>query len=153
MVDTNSLNQDMRFKAKVLNVGGNDIPSTVSIATAAGGANVWTVTITVKDAAGNTVTGVQALDVWISEAATGIGTTADTYSTGLAASTGTILDFGGGGAAATPTGIVHCLTAASGILVLTVTATAKPADQYVCVRNPIGAGFVVSSASGTDWGA
>jgi hypothetical protein len=44
-------------------------------------------------------------------------------------------------------------TAATGIFVATLTASAKPADQYVAIKKPIGAALVVSVASGVLWGA
>lgn len=130
------------------------VASTVTIATAAGGgANEWDFTVTMKDAAGTTVTGIQYFMLWISEAATGIGTTGDTYSSGLAAATGTILDYGGGGATATPTGVIHCLTHTDGTFTGTITDSGTPADQYAVVKEPVGPGIVVSDASGTDWGS
>lgn len=35
--------------------------------------------------------------------------------------------------------------------VATLVASANPADQYVAVKKPLGAGVVVSGASGTHW--
>jgi hypothetical protein len=105
-----------------------------------------TITVTSVDASGTTVTGVQQLDLWMSESSTGVGLTADTYSGSLVATTGSILE--------TITAKKHftVLTAASGIFVGSLTDTAEPADQYVVVRRPIGASLKVSAASGTNWG-
>lgn len=129
------------------NLTGNSAAVDVTIAIAAGAANVNAATITVTDANGATVAGVHALTVWLSEAATGIGLSADSYSGGLAATTGTILTEH----VADKCALV--LTAATGIAVLTLTDTAKPADQYWVVQKPVGGDLVVSAATGALWGA
>lgn len=103
------------------------------------------ITVTVKDAAGATIAAVHALDLWMSEAATGIGLTADTYSGTLTASTGAILT--------TLTAKKHfsVVTAATGIFVGTLVDSANPVDQYVVVKNPFDSKVVVSEVSGTNW--
>jgi hypothetical protein len=103
------------------------------------------ITITVKDAAGSTVAAVHQLEFWISEATTGIGLTADSYSGDLTATVGSILS------AHTAKKHWSVATAATGIFKATLVASANPADQYVAVKNPVGAGLVVSAASGTNW--
>ena len=126
---------------------GAGIPSTVTIALAAGAANTMTITMTVKDAGGVTIAAVFMLEWWISEATTGIGLTADTYSGDVTTTTGTEYQeivtkkhFTG-------------LTNASGVLVASAVASAKPADQYIAVKNPATGKVIVSAASGTNWGA
>lgn len=118
----------------------------VAVALAAGANNVMGVTITVQDEDGNTVTGVHQLDVWASELATGLALTGDTYSGDLVASAGYIL--------ATPTAKKRwtVLTAATGIFTGNLTDTAEPQDQYIVVKNPIGAGITVSAISAGKFG-
>lgn len=103
------------------------------------------ITITVKDAAGATLAAVHALEIWMSEAATGIGLTADTYSGTLTASTGAILT------ALTAKKHFSVMTAATGIFVGTLVDSANPADQYVVVKNPFNGKVIVSAASDTNW--
>ncbi len=124
----------------------DNVMATATIALAAGAANVMTVTITVKDAAAATIAAVHRLDMWVSEAATGIGLTADTISGDLTVGTGSELQE-----------IVSkkhytLLTAATGIIVLSIEDTAKPADQYIVVANPLSGKLIVSAASGVNWG-
>lgn len=122
------------------------IGSTVTIAIAASATtDGMDITVTVKDADGNTVAAVHELDLWMSEDATGIGLTADTYSGTLTAGTGEILT------ALTAKKHFRIVTAATGIFVGTLVDSGNPADQYVAVKKPIGAGVVVSEASGTNW--
>lgn len=118
----------------------------VSIGLAAGANNVMAVTITVQDEDGNTVAGVHQLDVWASELSTGLALTGDTYSGNLVASAGYIL--------AEPTSKKRwtVLTAATGIFTGNLTDTAEPQDQYIVVKNPIGAGITVSAISAGKFG-
>jgi hypothetical protein len=76
--------------AAELNLADNVVAS-VSWAVAAGAANVCHLTGTLKDAAGATIAASRPLFLYISEAATGIGITADTYSTGASITVGTQL--------------------------------------------------------------
>lgn len=124
------------------------IATTASVSLAAAtAANGMEVTITALDAAGVAVAAVHQLEVWMSEAETGIGLTADTYSGDLVASTGAILS------AHTSKKHWSVVTAETGIFVATLTDEAKPADQYVALKKPVGAGLIVSTASATHWGA
>lgn len=118
----------------------------VSIALAAGANNVMGVTVTVQDEDGNTVAGVHQLDVWASELNTGLALTGDTYSGNLVATAGYIL--------AEPTSKKRwtVLTAATGIFTGNLTDTAEPQDQYIVVRNPVGAGITVSGISAGKFG-
>lgn len=125
----------------------NGAPATVDIALAAGASNVMQITMTVQDAAGDTLAGVYELEWWISDAATGIGLTADSFSGDVATTTGTEWE--------ERTSKKHYtgLTSAGGIIVATVEDTAKPADIYVAVRNPLTGKVIVSAVSGANWGA
>lgn len=123
-----------------------DLANDVTIALAASGTtDGMTITVTVVDGQGNTVAGVRELIMHMSEAATGAGLTGDTYSGDLTAGTGTIL----GALTAKKAWVIQ--TAATGIFVGTLVASANPADQYVVVKRPIGSDVVVSAVSGTNW--
>lgn len=94
---------------------------------AAGGANVAEVTITAKDAAGNTVAAVHHMDVWLSDAADGQGLTATTASgtvTAKAAS-GIVLS------TYTAKKALRVQSLKTGVFVLEITDTAKTAFK-VC---------------------
>ena len=118
---------------------------TATVAVAAGAINSIDATITLKDMAGTTVTGVHRVEVYISESSTGIGLTADSASGNLTASTGTILT------ALTAKKHVLANTDANGVLVLNLVDTAEPTDQYFVFVRPFGR-LVVSAASGSNWG-
>lgn len=103
------------------------------------------ITITVVNGDGDTVAAVHELEFWMSEAATGIGLTGDTYSGDLTATTGAILS------ALTAKKHWKVVTAATGIFAATLVASANPTDQYVAVKRPMSGTLVVSAASGTNW--
>ena len=120
--------------------------ATVSIALAASATtDGMDITVTAKDAAGATLAGVHEFVMHMSEAATGIGLTADAYSGDLTASVGAIL----GALTAKKAWVIQ--TAATGIFTATLVDSANPTDQYVVVKKPVSAGVVVSAASGTNW--
>lgn len=52
---------------------------------AKGGSNICLVSVQVNDGSGNPVTGIQNLDLWLSDASTGLGITATTASGAVAA--------------------------------------------------------------------
>lgn len=56
-------------------LGGNHIPTDVAFAIAAGASTVSNVTISVVNKDGYVIPGVHVLDVWLSDAASGIGLT------------------------------------------------------------------------------
>lgn len=120
---------------------------TFTVALAAGAANTMTMTITAVDGAGSTVAKVVPFQFWLSEAATGMGLTGDSYSGALTATAGAIHT------ALTAKKHVLGVTAADGVAVLSLVDTNKPADQYAVVARPDGDGLVVSAASGTSWGS
>lgn len=111
----------------------------VTVAVAAGAANGMLVTVQSAKAE------VQQLDLYFSDAATGIGLTAAAFSGSLVASTGAIKD--------TPTAKKSFVvtTDATGKFEGTLTDTAKTATAYTVVVTPDGS-LVVSAISGTKWG-
>lgn len=124
----------------------DDSAKTVTVAIAASATtDGMDITITAKDAADATLDAVHALEVWMSEDASGIGLTADTYSGDLTASVGSILT------ALTAKKHWSVVTAATGIFTGTLVDSANPADQYVAVKNPFNGKVVVSAVSGTNW--
>lgn len=121
--------------------------STVTIAIAASETtDGMDITVTAKDAAGATLTGVHEFTMIASDAATGIGLTADAFSGDLTATTGTILG------ALTAKKAWRIQTAATGIFAATLVDSANPADIYIAVKRPAPIpGMVVSAISGTNW--
>lgn len=103
------------------------------------------ITITAKDANNKTVESVVPIEWWISEAATGLGLTADSYSGTVTASVGAI------NTAVTAKKHFLGVTGTGGIMTATAVASANPADQYVVARKPDGSGVIVSAVSGTNW--
>jgi hypothetical protein len=124
------------------------VQPSVTIALAAGATNSINATITMVDQAGTTIAAVHDIEVFIAEDAAGAtGLTTDTFSGALTASTGVILT------ALTAKKHIIATTAATGILVLNLVDSGKPADQYFCVKLPGSGKLIVSAASGTSWGA
>jgi hypothetical protein len=116
--------------AAELNVS-DGAPATVTLAAAAGAANVCEVTCTVKDAAGVAIPLAIHFDVWLSDAATGAGLTGTTASgtvTAKAAS-GIVLS------TYTAKKALRVQSLGTGVFVLEITDTAKTAF-YACVQNP-----------------
>lgn len=123
----------------------DNVVASVSWAVTAGAANICIMTGTIKDAAGATIAAVRNLTVYISEAATGIGVTADSYSTGAALSDGT-------GTALVANKVFLVQTGTDGVFAISITDTAKPADQYGVAILPNGS-MSISAASAALWGA
>lgn len=112
-----------------LNVAGR--AADVTFAAAAGGANVSEVTITVVDSDGVAIAAPFALDVWLSDAATGIGLTGTTASgtvTAKAASGAVLSTY-------TAKKDLRVQTLATGVFILEITDTAKT-GFFVAARNP-----------------
>lgn len=139
--------QNLGLTATAAEVNLNDnVVASVSWAVAAGAANVCVFTGTLKDAAGATIAASRPILVYISEAATGIGITADTYSTGASVTTGTQL------VALTANKAWLINTHTNGTFAISITDTAKPADQYAVAIDPQFQ-LSVSAASAALWGA
>jgi hypothetical protein len=128
-----------------LNLLDNTVAS-VSWAVTAGAANICILTGTIKDAAGATIAASRPLLIYISEASTGIGITADSYSTGAAITTGTSL------VALTANKAWLINTHTNGTFAISITDTAKPADQRAVAINWTTGQLSISAASGVLWG-
>lgn len=118
--------------------GARNQVATFTMSAAAGGANETRVTITAKDAAGNTVEGVVNFDLWLSDAATGAGHTATTASGAVTAHTasGTVVD------TQVAKKALRVQTLATGVFVLTITDTAKTAFKVVAQEPATGQAVV-----------
>lgn len=121
--------------------------ASVSWAVSAGAANVCVFTGTLKDAAGTTIAESRVIDLYISEAATGIGISADSYSTGASITTGTQL------IALTANKAWRINTHTDGTFAISITDTGAPADQYAVAISPLTGELSVSAASAANWGA
>lgn len=105
--------------------GGEAVPGIAdfTMAAAAGAANVTEVTVTAKDASGNTITEPLVYDLWLSDAATGAGLTGTTAS-------GTVTAKSASGAVMgtlTAKKALRVQTLATGVFILEITDTAKTA--------------------------
>lgn len=101
---------------------GKGIPYGAAITNGVGAsANISNVSFQVVDVSGAAIAASFVLDIWLSDASTGIGLTATTPSGGIAAVTadGAILDTG------TTSKSVRVQTNAAGLMVLAITDTAK----------------------------
>lgn len=147
LIPANNLADLPSLATALSNLMGVSVIASVSFSVAAGASNICILTGTIKDRAGNTIAGVRELEVYISEAATGVGVTADTYSTGASITTGTLV------ATLTANKAWRLLTNSSGVFAISITDTAKPADQYLVAVNPVTRDLSVSAASAALWGA
>jgi hypothetical protein len=115
--------------ADEINAVASGQPATVAISAAAGAANVCNVTITVKDAAGNSMTVPCLLTVWLSDAATGAGLTATSASGTVQAKAASGQDMG----TLTAKKALIVQTKANGTYILEITDTGKT-GFYPCVQ-------------------
>lgn len=102
-------------------LAGKQSASTIVYSIAQGAtSNITAISIQMSDKNGNPVAGIQAFDIWLSDAATGIGLTATTASGGFAAgASGTILG------TLTTSKAIRAITDANGLFILNITDTAK----------------------------
>lgn len=124
-------------------VAGNNLYGykgvTVTVTAVAGASNVSTVTVTVKDANGATVTGIHWLLLITTSDAAGGTISATAYSGSLVAVTGTIpITY-------TAKHAFLVATDATGVFSGSLTDTAKTAD-FIAVQRPASGNLVVSSA-------
>ena len=124
---------------------GKGIPTNVAISNAKGGsANISLVTFQVGDISGNAVSGVFDLDVYLSDAATGVGLTSTTASGGIAdGASGHTLSI------MTAAKALRVQTDATGKYILSITDTAKT-TFYPCAvlaMNGITVGAQLTAAS------
>lgn len=140
------MTKSFQFQTSLNAYDSKEVPAYVDVDIAASSTtDGMDITVAVKDKDGNTIAAPHALDMWMSEAATGIGLTGDTYSGDLTATAGAIVAVG------TAKKSWKIMTAATGIFTGTLVASANPADQYVAVVNPATGRVVVSDVSGTNW--
>jgi hypothetical protein len=121
------------------------VPATITITHSAGAANIVNVTFTVKDANGTALDLPTLIDVWLSDAATGLAVTTHAADT-ITASTGSIFH-------TYTTGISFRLqTSATGVATLVVTDTHKTA-YYACAALGIDARPTIHLLATGDYGA
>lgn len=122
-------------------VGSSPVAADVTMAVAAGGANVSEVTITVKALTGTAIAAVHQLDIWLSDDADGEGHTSTTASGTVQAkaSSGLLV------ATQVAKKALTVQTKKTGIFILEITDTAKTAFK-VCARVP-GTGKTVVGAT------
>lgn len=111
----------------------DDQVANVTMAAAAGAANVSEITCTLKDAAGATIASPRPLLFWLSDAATGAGLTATTASGAVTAKAANGQDMG----ALTAKKAFMFQPLATGIGIVSITDTAKT-GFYPCVQLPNG---------------
>lgn len=116
------------------------IASAVPVLTAGAATDEMDITITVKDAGGNTIAGLHNLEVWITDDATALSLTATAASGALTAVDGAILSV------LTAKKHVTCVTPATGIINLSLVDSVNTADEFVVVKLPNGL-YSISAAS------
>jgi hypothetical protein len=137
--DTSSSGASMRFVE-----GGGEPASATIVLAASATTDGMDITITITDRDGAVATAPVGFEWWISEDATGIGLTADTYSGTVTAGTGAILT------ALTAKKHFLAVTDDEGSFVATAVDSGNPVDQYVVVKLPNGS-LIVSVASADNW--
>lgn len=131
--------------ASLTYIEGSGEPASATIALAASATtDGMDITITITDRDGTAATAPVGFEWWISEDATGVGLTADSYSGSVTASTGAILT------ALTAKKHFLAVTDDEGAFVATAVDSANPTDQYVVVKLPSGS-LIVSAVSGDNW--
>jgi hypothetical protein len=120
-----------RVESDDLQLNGQEIAVAASFSIAAGGANVSEVTVQMQDSEGNDVSGVHHLDVWLSDAATGVGLTATSASGTVQAKSASGADIG----TLTAKKALRIQTLADGSYILEITDTAKT-GFYVATQVP-----------------
>ena len=120
-------------------------PASVGFGIAAGATNVCAVTLTAKDAAGATLQAPVELDVWLTDAATGIGLTSHTPV--LAITTGAQMGI------LTAAKALRVQANVSGVVVMTITDAGK--NLYYIAAQPVGrtAASVSRVLTAGDYGA
>lgn len=120
------------------------VPVSATFAYAAGTSNVTEITVTVKDAAGNTVAAVHNLDLWLSDDADGQGLTATTASGAVAAKAASGTDL----STLVAKKALRVQTLKTGVYVLSITDTAKTAFKpaaSVAGRTVVGAALAAGN--------
>ena len=125
----------------------DNAPVSFTFGIASAGTNIAEVTITAKDADGNTVAAPLICTVWLSDAATGVGLTGTAASGTVAAKSASGADFG----VLTAKKATVVQTLASGIYILEITDSAKTAF-YVCAQAPNGVVGISTQLATGDYG-
>ena len=125
----------------------DNAPVSFTFAAASAAANIAEVTITAKDADGNTVAAPLLCTVWLSDAATGVGLTTTAASGTVAAKAASGVDFG----VLTAKKATVVQTLASGVYILEITDTAKTAF-FVAAQAPNGAVSISAVLATGDYG-
>lgn len=123
-----------------LNLLDNQIASAVPVLSAGAATDEMDITITCKNAAGETIAAVHQLEVWITDSATAYTLTGTSASGALTAVDGGILSV------LTAKKHIICVTPATGIINLSLVDSANTAGEIVCVKLPNGS-FSTSAAS------
>jgi hypothetical protein len=118
-----------QYEIAKLSVGGSNVPASLTFTAASAGSNVCEVTIQATDKSGASVAGVFSLDVYLSDAATGVGLTATSASGTVAAKTASGADIG----TFTAKKALRVQTLATGAYILEITDTAKTTFYVVGV--------------------
>jgi hypothetical protein len=127
----------------------DDMPANVTFAYAAGAANVAEVTITVVDSAGVAIAEAFVLDVYLSDAATGVGITGTSASGTVQAKAASGADL----AIVTAKKHLQVQTLATGIYILEITDVAKTAFYPCAVIPSIGKIAIGAVMASGDYGA
>ncbi len=126
----------------------DNIPADITFAYAAGAANVSEVTITVVDAAGATIAAPFSLDIWLSDAATGLALTATSASGTVQAKAAS----GEDRETVTAKKHLRVQTLATGIYILEITDTAKTGFYPAAIVPGTGATAVGAQMATGDYG-
>lgn len=121
-------------------LGVYELPYNVTFTAAPGAANVAEVTVAVKDAEGNAIAKAYNFDLWLSDAATGLGVTASTASgtvVAKAASGTDLVDL-------TAKKVKKIQTKVDGTYILQITDTVKTLF-FVAVAHPVTGQPIVSA--------
>ena len=127
----------------------DDIPADVSFAYAAGAANVSEVTITVLDAAGVAIAEPFSLDIWLSDAATGLALTGTSASGTVQAKSAS----GEDRSIETAKKHLRVQTLATGIYILEITDSAKTGFYPAAIIPGTGKTAVGAAMVSGDYGA
>lgn len=131
------LNKSLRRKMSLPSAA---FVSSATFTPTAGGSNVCEVAIVLKNVDNTTITGPRVVDIYLSDAATGVGLTATTASGAVAAKSASGTDM----AVLTTKKALRVQTLANGSYTLSITDTAKT-GFYICVVNPSNGAVIVSS--------
>ena len=124
-------------------------PGSISFAAAAGGANVSEVTVQVLDAAGSALAGVFHFDVWLSDAATGVGLTGTSASGTVQVKSASGVDL----SIFSAKKALRVQTLATGAYILEITDSAKTVFYVAAELPSTGVAQVSAQLETADYGA